>query len=147
MRRLYIILACLIFCITTYADVRNKLFYYTNPSTPFSYIFDVALVGGKADVIENQPSLFGVGKRTVLNRKFHSCHPPDLRISMMKKGAPMMAVRMETGISAGETVRAAVSTATINTAPRLMEAGMMDMLLLPNFMRQIWGISRPTQPT
>lgn len=36
----------MIFCITTYADVRNKLFYYTNPSTPFSYIFDVALVGG-----------------------------------------------------------------------------------------------------
>ena len=63
MRRLYIILACLIFCITTYADVRNKLFYYTNPSTPFSYIFDVALVGGG---INPQPGEISLAHNGVL---------------------------------------------------------------------------------
>ena len=46
MRRLYIILACLMFCIKTYADVSENTYCSVNPSTPTSYIINVALVGG-----------------------------------------------------------------------------------------------------
>ena len=68
-------------------------------------------------------------------------------MSNMKNGAPIIAVKIETGISAAETLRATVSTAIINTAPILTDAGINAIWLLPNFMRHICGIRRPTQPT
>ena len=42
---------------------------------------------------------------------------------------------------------ARVSTRIMKVAPRLTDAGSRDRWLLPNFIRHIWGISRPTQPT
>ena len=59
----------------------------------------------------------------------------------------MMAVRIEMGISWAEALRATVSTTIRKAAPKLMEAGKRDRWLLPNFIRHIWGTSKPTQPT
>ena len=46
---------------------------------------------------------------------------------MMKNGAPMIAVKIDTGISEAVIVLAAVSTMTMNVAPKLMEAGIKDI--------------------
>ena len=87
---------------------------------------------GKVHVLKNRRAL-AIAEGAVFHRQFHSCHPPLLRIRTIKNGAPMMAVRMEMGISAAVALRATVSTATINTAPKLMEAGSRARWLLPNF--------------
>ena len=47
-------------------------------------------------------------------------------MSMIKNGAPIIAVRIDTGISAAVMVRAAVSTITIKAAPKLTDAGTRD---------------------
>ena len=73
--------------------------------------------------------------------------PPVFRSRAINTGAPIIAVSTETGISEGLMLRAAVSTKTMNTAPKLTEAGTSTRLSLPNAMRQIWGISSPTHPT
>jgi hypothetical protein len=41
----------------------------------------------------------------------------------MKNGAPITAVRIDTGISSAVALLATVSTRTINTAPKLIEEG------------------------
>ena len=64
-----------------------------------------------------------IGKCSIFDRQIHSSQPPFLRMRMMKKGAPTMAVRMEMGISWALTLRATVSTAIRNAAPVLTEAG------------------------
>ena len=63
----------------------------------------------------------------------------------MKNGAPIIAVKMEMGISAAVALRATVSMISRKLAPRLMLAGTTCRLLLPNSIRQICGISNPTQ--
>ena len=46
---------------------------------------------------------------------------------MIKNGAPMIAVKIDTGISDAVIVLAAVSTITKNTAPKLMDVGISAM--------------------
>ena len=63
--------------------------------------------------------------------KFHSLAPPVFLKSKIKNGAPMIAVRIETGISAAVAALDAVSIATINAEPRPMLTGITFRLSLP----------------
>ena len=72
--------------------------------------------------------------------------PPVFLSKMMKKGAPMIDVRIDTGISVPVTLRAIVSMTSMKIAPSPMLAGTTDLLLLPNAMREMCGMSNPTQP-
>lgn len=58
-----------------------------------------------------------------------------------------MAVRIEIGISFGDSDRAAVSTSIMNDAPMLTDAGSKISLLSPKRIRQMCGTKSPTQPT
>ena len=73
--------------------------------------------------------------------------PPFLLSIRIKKGAPMIAVSTDIGISFGDTVLARVSTIIMKPAPMLMDAGMSFTLLLPKSILQKWGTMRPTHPT
>ena len=64
----------------------------------------------------------------------------------MKTGAPIMAVRIEIGISAEDALLAKVSIMAIKIAPKEMLKGTTVLLLLPKSIREIWGIKSPTQP-
>ncbi len=90
----------------------------------------IAGIGGEGNVIEHRGGIF-IGEHAVFHRQFHSRHPPLFRIRKIKNGAPMTAVRMETGISAAEALRATVSTATMKHPPSEMDAGSSDRWLLP----------------
>ena len=52
--------------------------------------------------------------------------PPLLLIRTIKNGAPIMAVSIDTGISAADILRAIVSTIIMNTAPKLTDAGTIE---------------------
>ena len=55
-----------------------------------------------------------------------------------------MSEEVKNAITAGRTE---TETAIINAAPTHTDAGSNATLLLPNFMRHIWGTRSPTQPT
>ena len=63
----------------------------------------------------------------------------------MKTGAPIIAVRIEIGISAEDALRANVSMTAMKIAPSEMLRGTTVLLLLPKTMREMCGMSRPTQ--
>ena len=73
--------------------------------------------------------------------------PPLLRRSPIKNGAPITAVKIESGISALLALRANVSIITIKLAPKPMLNGTTVLLLLPISIREMCGIRSPTQPT
>ena len=66
---------------------------------------------------------------------------------VIKIGAPSIAVRIDTGISAALIVRARVSTIITKHAPQLMHAGSSLAWLFPNKSLHTCGTSSPTQPT
>ena len=66
---------------------------------------------------------------------------------VMKIGAPSIAVRIDTGISAALMVRARVSTIITKHAPQLMHAGSSLAWLFPNKSLHTCGTNSPTQPT
>ncbi|MPN36459.1 hypothetical protein SDC9_183968 [bioreactor metagenome] len=72
-----------------------------------------------------------ITKGALSDGEIHSFAPPVLRSSKMKKGAPIKAVSMETGISAAVAARAAVSITTIKEEPRPTLTGMIRRLSLP----------------
>src|SRR6185312_1230218 len=79
----------------------------------------------------------------------HSETSPRWRSSIPRKnGAPIAAVRMPIGISAGATmVRASVSAPTISAAPNSIEAGSSSRCAGPIISRSRCGTTMPTKPT
>ena len=59
---------------------------------------NIARINGKVDVVKYGCS-FCVEKTSVFDCEIHRLRPPVLRIKIMKKGAPTIAVNMEMGIS------------------------------------------------
>ena len=95
------------------------------------------------DVFQN--FLCSIAKTSVYDFEYHDDQPPPVfRSSDMKNGAPMMAVRMEMGISASVALLAKVSTRSTKIAPTLIQVGTTSLLLLPRSIRETCGINSPT---
>ena len=67
-------------------------------------------------------------------------------MSIIKIGAPIIAVKIEIGSSITETVLDKASIRTINPAPKLMPKGKVWVLFAPIIMRTRWGIISPIHP-
>jgi hypothetical protein len=76
--------------------------------------------GGRGFAAGGGPRVEGVFRA---ERVGHRAAPCVRRKRRMKKGAPITAVRIETGISASLAVLASVSTTSMKSAPRIIEAG------------------------
>ena len=66
-------------------------------------------------------------------------------MSIIKIGAPIIAVRTEMGSSITETVLDRASIKTIKAAPKLMPKGRVYRLLAPMSILTRWGMIRPKE--
>ena len=107
---------------------------------------NVSFFQTEVDVVENH-RLSEIAEAAVFDFKDHRKLLLFLLRRVMKTGAPMMAVRMESGSSMMLMVRESVSIRIMKLAPRLRLTGMTYRLLLPTSMRAQCGMSRPIQPT